>query len=159
MSFLPSPPRPDAVGADDLTLTATTVYLEGEGEPDEGKLAIAWAIRNRMDAQRRTARQVILGVEGLVDGDGRAYEAFSCWNDDYVRQRTARLIAPDPVLWEACWRASAAALWGLLPDPTKGATFYLNPVLTRQIRPRHDLPSWYDPARVTFRAGHHEFLV
>lgn len=157
--LLPPPSHPDAVGADDLTLYTTTVYLEGESEPDDGKLAIAWTIRNRMDAQKRTARQVILGVEGLVDGDGRAYEAFSCWNDDYSYQRALRLADPNPALWDACWRAAAAAYWRLLPDPTKGGTFYLNPVLTRKIRPRRDLPSWYDPARVTFRSGQHEFLT
>lgn len=158
-TLLPEPPRPDAVGADDLSLLATTVFLEGEGEPDEGKVAIAWTIRNRMDASRRTARKVILGPDGLVEGDGRAYEAFSAWNDDYVRQRTARLIAPDPVLWDRCWRAAACALWRLQPDPTGNAVFYLNVELTRKIRQLHDLPSWYDPARVTLRSGHHEFLT
>lgn len=159
MSLLPIPPRPDALGADDLTLYAATVFLEGESEPDEGKVAIAWVIRNRMDAQRRLARQIILGVEGLVDGDGRAYEAFSCWNDDYRKQRTVRLLAPDPVLWDRSWRAAVGAYWRLIPDPTKGASFYLNVELTRQQRPLHDLPSWYNAQRVTLRVGRQEYLV
>lgn len=159
MSILPAPPRPDAAGADDLTLYAATVFLEGESEPDEGKLAVAWVIRNRMDAQKRLARQIILGVDGLVDGDGRPYEAFSCWNDDYRKQRTARFMSPDLIMWDRCWRAAVAAYWRLIPDPTKGATFYLNPTLTRQQRPLHDLPSWYAAQRVTLRVGRHEYLV
>jgi spore germination cell wall hydrolase CwlJ-like protein len=159
MSLLPEPPRADAVGADDLSLTATTVYLEGASEPDEGKVGIAWVIRNLMDRQKRTARQVILGPEGIVDADGHPYEVFSCWNDDYIRQRTARLVSPDPVTWERCWRAAAGAIWRLLPDPTAGAKHYLNVELTRKIRPLHDLPSWYDAARVTARIGQHTFLA
>jgi hypothetical protein len=159
MSLVPGTPRPDAVGADDLTLIATTVLLEGDTEPDEGKVAIAWVVRNLMDKHQRTARHVILGADGMVDGDGRAWEVFSCWNDDYQKQRTARLIAPDPALWVRCWRAAAGALWRLLPDPTQGATHYLNVELTRKIRPRHDLPSWYDATRVTIVIGQHTFLA
>lgn len=159
MSLLPGPPRPDAVGADDLTLFAATVFLEGESEPDEGKVAIAWVIRNLMDTLKRPARHVILGADGLVDGDGHAWEVFSCWNDDYVKQRTVRLIAPDPALWERCWRAATGALWRFLADPTKGATHYLNVELTRKIRPLHDLPPWYDPQRVTLKVGRQDYLV
>lgn len=159
MTSLPAPPRPDALGADDLSLLATTVYLEGESEPDEGKVGIAWVVRNLMDFQKRTARQAILGAEGLVDADGHAYEVFSCWNDDYLKQRTTRLVAPDPAIWERCWRAAAGALWRLLPDPTSGATHYLNVELTRKMRPLHDLPPWYAPARVTVRIGQHTFLA
>jgi hypothetical protein len=156
---LPPPTRPDAVGADDLTLLATTIYLEGAGEPEDGQLGIAWVIRNRMDARQRSARQVILGADGLVDADGHAFEAFSCWNEDYRAQRTARLIAPDATVWDHCWRAAAAAYWRLLPDPTLGARFYLNIELTKRIRPLHDLPRWYDPARVTWVSGQHTFLA
>jgi hypothetical protein len=156
---LPAPPRPDALGADDLTLIASTILLEGESEPDEGKVGIAWVIRNRMDRRHATARVVILGAEGLVDGDGRAFEVFSCWNDDYRRQRTARLLSPDPVLWNRCWRAAAGALWRLLPDPTGGADHYLNIALTKQIRPLHDLPAWYHAAHVTAVIGQHTFLA
>lgn len=159
MPSLPPPVRPDALMCDDLSLIVTTVFLEGDREPEEGQLGIAWVIRTLMDQLRRPARQVILGADGLVDGDGRPWEVFSCWNDDYRKQRLSRLIAPDPVLWDRCWRAAAGALWRMLPDPTDGASHYLNVELTRKIRPLHDLPSWYNPARVTARIGHHEFLT
>lgn len=159
MSLLPQPPRADALGADDLTLLATTVYLEGDSEPDEGKVGIAWVVRNLMDRQKRTARQVILGADGLVDGDAHAYEVFSCWNDDYAKQRSVRLISCDPVVWERCWRAATGALWRLLPDPTTGATHYLNVELTKKIRPLHDLPAWFDKTRITAVLGRHTFLA
>lgn len=143
----------------DLTLYAATVLLEAEQEPDLGKLAVAWVIRNRMERQQQGPRTVILGPDGLAEGDGKPYEAFSCWNDDYVPQRTQRLASPMPAVWEACWRAASIAYWKLGDDPTHGATFYLNPELTRRIRPDHQLPAWYDPRRVKLRVGRHEFLL
>lgn len=142
-----------------LILYASTVFLEAEGEPELGQLAVAWVIRNRMDAQKTTARFVILGQDGIAEGDGKPYEAFSCWNDDYAGARARRLMAPSPANWESCWRAASIAYWRLATDPTHGATFYLNPELTRRIRSDHQLPSWYDVRLVKLRVGSHEFLI
>lgn len=143
----------------EMVLYANAILLEAEGEPELGKLGVAFVIRNRMDRQKASARTVILGKDGVAQGDGKPYEAFSCFNDDYVGMRTSRLANPDPVMVEICWRAACSAYWKLVSDPTHGATFYLNPDLTRQIRPDHQLPSWYDPKRVKLRVGHHEFLI
>lgn len=145
-----------------MELYAATVLLEAGGEPDPGKLGVAWVIRNRMTRTRGDVHAVVLGPDRRAAGDGQPWEAFSCFNDDAVGLRQAHLRAPDPAVWERCWWAASAAYWQLLPDPTQGATFYLNVPLTRQIRRRHgsatDLPSWYDPARVTAEIGKHTFL-
>ena len=159
MSLFPTFPQGEPGTWPELSIYAATVLLEAEGEPEQGKLAVAWVIRNRMDQQSASIRTVILGKDGLAQGDGKPYEGFSCWNDDYVAMRVARLTNPDPVMVEICWRVACAAYWRLIPDPAHGATFYLNPDLTRQIRPDHKLPSWYDPKRVKLRVGHHEFLI
>lgn len=159
MSLFPAFPQGEPGTWPELSLYAATVLLEAEGEPELGKLAVAWVIRSRMDQQRAPIQTVILGKDQLAQGDGKPYEAFSCWNDDYVAMRVARLANPDPVITEICWRVTCAAFWKLVPDPTHGATFYLNPELTRQIRLDHKLPSWYDPKRVKLRVGHHEFLI
>ncbi|HJR01821.1 MAG TPA: cell wall hydrolase [Methylomirabilota bacterium] len=142
-----------------LILYASTIFLEAEGEPQLGQIAVAFVIRNRMDEQKTTARFVILGKDGLVDGDGKSFEAFSCWNDDYAGARARRLMAPSPANWESCWRAASIAYWRLDDDPTHGSTFYLNPELTIRDRADHKLPSWYDPRRVKLRVGRHEFLI
>lgn len=141
---------------DDLTLAASTIFLEAEGEPDEGKVAIAWVIRTRMRAGG-TVHTIILGSDGRAYADGRAYEPWSCWNDDYVPIARARLAAAPEARREACWRAAAGGLWGLIPDPTSGANFYLNPELTKKIR-KGTMPSWYAPEKVVVRIGRHEFL-
>jgi spore germination cell wall hydrolase CwlJ-like protein len=135
----PIPKNLEPLTYDDLTLWALTVLLEAEGEPDEGKLAVAWVIRNRMDAHQRGAREIIL-----------APKQFSCWNPDYIGQRKARLTAPDPKLLERCWRAAAAAAWRLTPDPTGGSKHYYNPALAN--------PEWARGA-ASVAIGRHVFLT
>ena len=38
------PPTPPPLEWDQLTLYAATVFLEAEGEPNEGKVAVAWVM-------------------------------------------------------------------------------------------------------------------
>lgn len=131
---------------DALTLLSATVFLEAEGEPDDGKLAVAWVAANR-------AAQASQGLHDIL----LAPAQFSCWNSDYRPMAEARLSAGGAAE-EACWRAAASAIWRLTADPTRGASHYLNPELTKKIRKKHDLPSWYNPTKVTARIGRHEFL-
>lgn len=135
---------------DELTLLAATVFLEAEGEPVPGPLAVAWVVRNRGDIHH-----AILGPEGRAFGDDRPWEAFSCWNDDYKPIATVRLSRALTPAW--AWEAAAAALWRLLPDPTGGANHYLNVELTKKIR-GGSLPKWFNPAKITVVIGHHTFL-
>lgn len=150
---------------DDLTLAAATTYLEAESEPVEGQLGVAWRIRARSERWALTIRQVILGPEGGAYADGRPFEPFSCWGDDYRALAEARLGSA--LKTESCWRAAAGALWRLLPDPAEGALFYLNVALTKAGRRKHDLPDWAaDPQdktcinqeKVVAVIGNHTFL-
>ena len=150
---------------DELTLVVATTFLEAEGEPDDGKLAVAYVIENRRGATK-TAHQVILGADGRAYEDGKPYEAWSCWNDNERVRARARLSAASDASREACWRAAAAARWRLLPDPTAGATMYLNVSLTLKIR-GGTLPAWaaapgqpatLDESRVLAVIGRHHFL-
>ncbi len=98
------------------------------------------------------------GDDGIAEVILKPWQ-FSCFNDDYALARKARLTGIDAIRWERAWRCACSAYWKLVDDPTQGATFYLNPELTRQIRPGGTLPSWYDARRVTLREGKHEFLT
>ena len=158
MSLFADPPQAVDPGTwPEMALLAAMVLLEAEGEPEIGQLAVAWVARNRMDSQKASARVVILGKDQLAQGDGKPYEAWSCFNDDYVGMRKARLTAPDPVRWERAWRCACAAYWKLVPDPTGGANHYLNEELTRKIR-GGSLPTWFDASKVTVRINLHSFL-
>ncbi len=140
---------------DDLTLLAATVFLEAEGEPDLGKLAVAYVVMNR----GKTVLNAVLGPDGKAYGDGKPYEAFSCWNDDYKQQAATRLSTCGNRA-EAAWRAAAAAFWGLISDPTSGADHYLNVELTRKIR-GGSLPTWAEGPigrDQGIKIGNHTFL-
>lgn len=133
---------------DDLTLLAATIYMEARGEPFEGKVAVGWVILNR-DA--RSAE------DGLADVVLAPFQ-FSAWNSDSrARARLQAAMQGQAPDWRDSLRAAAGVLFGFLPDPTHGATFYLNVEETKRMR-GGTLPSWYDPARVTARIGLHEFL-
>ncbi len=133
---------------DDLTLTAMTVCMEAGNQAFEGKVAVAWAIRNR---DKLTTSE---GVDDVV----LAPWQFSAWNtDNKARANVQDVMLKQPALWQECIKATCAAFFDFIPDPTHGATMYLNPVVTKKIR-GGTLPDWYDPAKVTAVIGDHEFL-
>ena len=133
---------------DDLTLMAAVNFLEAEGEPDDGKLGVVWVAVNRADRWRQSVKEVLLKPS-----------AFSCLNPDYFpTMGYARLTAASDSAAEACWRAAAAGLWRLQPDPTGAADHYLNIPATKAGRKKHDLPPWFNADRVTVVIGRHTFL-
>lgn len=167
---VPQFPLTDPGGWDEFTLLAGTIFLEAEGEPDEGKLAVGYVILRRVEVDRRAIHQVILGPEGRAWGDGKPWEAWSCWNDDYRPRAEARLASADGPRVEAAWRAAAAALWGLAWNPAPNAYFYLNPAVTLRSSPDHRFPVWAaDPAdptgqtlntaKVVAVIEHHTFML
>lgn len=128
----------------DLYWLTLTVLLEAEGEPDLGKLAVAFVIVNRYLAAIK--RGVTDGIAAIV----LAPQQFSCWNTDSPR-RAVVATAEQRGVWRACMRAAASAyLFPYDNDPTHGANHFLNPELAH--------PSWYDRAKVTVVIGNHAFL-
>ncbi len=138
-----------------LTLCAATVLLEAEGESEQGQLAVAWVIRTRVDRHPMLERDP---EADLLRAVILAPKQFSCWNESGRLQALERLKFANSRTWEACWKAAVSAWWRLVPDPTQGATNYLNVELTRQGRPQHDLPPWVDMNRMTVVIGAHTFL-
>lgn len=148
--MFPAPPKEtDPRTWPGMLLYAYTILGEAEGEPDEGKLAVAWTIRSRMDHSKESVEATIL----------KPFQ-FSFWNADAAGIRKARLTAPDPLVVERCWRAAAGAYWRLLPDPTGGARWYANVPLVREQR-GGTLPAWLDQALAVgdfVRLGRHHFF-
>ena len=136
-----------ALSGPDEWLVASTVVLEAEGEPHEGQVAVARVIRNRMEARGRSASQVCL--QRLQ---------FSCWNhDEKRREALSRLFSTES--WAAALLAVVEAFGDDAPDPSHGASHYLNEAATRAGRPDGLLPSWFREDRVTIRIGRHTFLA
>ena len=135
---------------DAFTLHAGNIYAEAEGEPPEGQLAVGWVVINRSRAWRLSVRDVILSPQ-----------QFSWLNLDERAMHLRRLGRAMGAQLESAWRAAAASYWRLLPDPTDGATHYLNIEATRALRRTHDLPDWAEAALdrgPVIVLGHHTFL-
>ena len=130
----------------DKMLVTATVVLEAEGEPFEGQVAVARVIRNRMERWHQTVSQVVLYVR-----------QFSAWNHDGPRREKLSTLFTSPA-WATAERAVAAA-FSVSPDPSGGATHYLDAAETWRERVDGSLPSWFSADRVTARIGRHTFLV
>lgn len=127
---------------DELTLLSATVFLEAAGEPDLGKEAIVHVIMNRVERWHLPSiHNAILGRDLRAYDDARPFEQFSCWNDNEKTRAVQRLAASTSETTWRSWRAAAIGRWRLRPDPTNGATYYLNLDLTKKIR-GGALPEW-----------------
>lgn len=117
------------VNAEDRDYLVRTMVFEAGAEPDEGKAAVAHVILNRERSGRwgNSIRQVVT-----------ARWQFEPWMTK--REEIEALSLTDPRYRDAAQIADAV-LSGEIPDPTAGATHFLNPEIVRQRR-GGSLPAW-----------------
>lgn len=129
-------------------LLGLLLYLEGRGEPIEGRIAIACVVRNRTRGKLRY-HDVIL-----------APKQFSCFlssDQNYpIAVKRAQELAqgdvtkkPNPILRECIWIAQGV-ISGVVFDNTSGANHYYNPKVCN--------PSWAAKMTVTRVIKNHKFL-
>ncbi|HXG80095.1 MAG TPA: cell wall hydrolase [Methyloceanibacter sp.] len=134
-------PRYDAEARDYLI---RTLVFEAAEEPDEGKAAVVHVILNRMRSKRWGD-----SVKEVVTEPWQ----FEPW---MTRKREIRNLAVDDPRYIEAARITDAVLAGILPDPTEGATHFLNPDIVRKRR-GGSLPPW---ARGRGQAiGKHTFYI
>ena len=106
-----------------------TIAFEAPNEPALGKAAVAHVILNRKRGGRwgETVKQVVT----------KPWQ-FEPWMTR--RKEIEKLSADDPRYRKAA-RIADAVLGGEVPDPTAGATHFLNPTVVRKRR-NGSLPSW-----------------
>ena len=106
-----------------------TIAFEASGEPEEGKAAVAHVILNRKMSGRwgHTIRDVVTHPW-----------QFEPW---MTRRGEMESLSPADPRYQKAALIADAVLAGQIPDPTAGATHFLNPIVVRQ---RHggSLPSW-----------------
>lgn len=124
---------------DDLLFLALTIEMEAGNQSDEGMVAVGYVVLNSGGT--------------ITDAIFKPYR-FSAWNTTSPGRGGLDEISAT-IFWR-CYRAACAAYFRLVPDPTAGATHYLNPTTVRVMTGK--LPDWYDPAKVTAVIGAHEFL-
>ena len=128
----------------ELFLVSTTVAMEAEGEPYRGKLAVAYVIFNRASSTNKSVISVIFSPY-----------AFSAWNNHGGRQRVLDHISDK--VWKDSEKAASSSYYHLEPDPTLGATHYLNIPLTKKIR-GGTLPVWVSRLKKTAVIDKHTFF-
>jgi spore germination cell wall hydrolase CwlJ-like protein len=115
--------------AEDRDYMIRTIAFEAAGEPEEGKIAVAHVILNR--------------IKNGGWGDSIKDVVTSPWQFEpwmTKRDEMEKLSANDPSYKDAAQIADAV-LVGKMPDPTVGAMYFLNPTLVRERR-GGSLPSW-----------------
>ena len=106
-----------------------TIAFEASGEPEEGKAAVAHVILNRMRSGK--------WGDNIKDVVTRRWQ-FEPWT---TRRTEMERLSPDDPRYQDAARIAEAVLTGQMPDPTAGATHFLNPTIVRQRR-GGSLPSW-----------------
>lgn len=121
----------------DLNILALTILGEAAMEPREGKIAVAWTVRNRVEADLHRDGRPDWWGEGYANVCLKAYQ-YSCWimeptgqggklraylvGGDTGRGELKAGALKDPLL--PCWYAAQEVLTGRAPDPTHGSTHY-----------------------------------
>ena len=115
--------------AEDRDYLIRTLVFEAATEPDEGKAAVAHVILNRERSGRwgESIKEVVT-----------APWQFEPWMTR--REEMINLSRNDPSYRDAA-RIADAVLSDEMPDPTSGATHFLNPIVVRQRR-GGSLPAW-----------------
>jgi hypothetical protein len=123
-----SRPAPD-YDAEERDYLIRTIAFEASGEPEEGKSAVAHVILNRTLSGR--------WGDSIKDVVTRPWQ-FEPW---MTRRREIQKLSPSDPRYEGAARIADAVLAGEMPDPTAGATHFLNPIIVRQRR-GGSLPAW-----------------
>jgi spore germination cell wall hydrolase CwlJ-like protein len=115
--------------AKDRDYLVRTIAFEAPDEPDEGKAAVAHVILNRTTSGR--------WGDSIKDVVTHPWQ-FEPWMTR--REEMEKLSSDDPRYQNAAQIADAV-LTGQIPDPTAGATHFLNPTIVRKRR-GGSLPEW-----------------
>lgn len=145
--FLPRPHYTKAeIYAKEVKCMAVTIYSEARGESFLGLVAVAYTLVNR-------------AVNSTVCAVALAPKQYSAYNDNPKLQAVALNLNINLSLenkidrnsWEQALQVSHAVLKRRLPDPTHGATHYLNPdKLT-------EMPKWANEFELVAVIDNHQF--
>lgn len=106
-----------------------TIVFEASGEPKKGKAAVAFVVVNR----ERSGRW----------GDNIGKVVTQPWQFEpwMTKRREIEKLSREDPRYQSAARIVDIVLSGQMPDPTAGATHFLNPVIVRQRR-GGSLPTW-----------------
>ena len=106
-----------------------TIAFEASGEPTVAKIAVAYVVLNRKKSGRWGDT-----IKAVVTHTGQ----FEPWTS---KLSEIEALSPDDPRYQSAAIIADAVLSGQTPDPTAGATHFLNPTIVRERR-GGALPSW-----------------
>jgi len=106
-----------------------TIAFEASGEPAMAKIAVAYVVLNRKKSGRWGDT-----IKAVVTHPGQ----FEPWA---TKRREIETLSSDDPRYQSAAIIADAVLSGRTPDPTAGATHFLNPTIVRERR-SGELPSW-----------------
>jgi spore germination cell wall hydrolase CwlJ-like protein len=121
-----------------------TIAFEAPNESDKGKAAVAYVVLNRKKSRR--------WADNVKDVVMQPWQ-FEPW---MTRRKEMEKLSPDDPRYKDAARIADAVLSGDTPDPTAGATHFLNPIVVRQRR-GGSLPAW--AAGGGYAIGRHTFYA
>ena len=121
-----------------------TIAFEAPHESAKGKAAVAYVVLNRKKSRR--------WADNVKDVVTQPWQ-FEPW---MTRRKEMESLSPDDPRYKAAARIADAVFSGDIPDPTAGATHFLNPVVVRKRR-GGSLPSW--AAGGGYAIGRHTFYA
>lgn len=133
-----------------LDVLALTIYGEARGECIEGQIAVGNVIRNRVNSEHKTFKEICL-----------APQQFSCWNindPNYIilGEAAAKLnmnYSIDSIFTQILWIAQGI-LRNQIKDNIKNAENYLATYLFHSDK----CPRWANAAIATTEIGNHTFI-
>jgi hypothetical protein len=114
---------------DDRDYLIRTIAFEASGEPAIAKIAVAYVVLNRKKSGRWGDT-----IKAVVTHTGQ----FEPWT---TKRSEIEGLSPDDPRYQSAAIIADAVLSGQTPDPTAGATHFLNPTIVRERR-GGELPSW-----------------
>ena len=106
-----------------------TIAFEASSEPAMAKIAVAYVVLNRKKSGRWGDN-----IKAVVTHPGQ----FEPWT---TKRREIETLSSDDPRYQSAAIIADAVLSGRTPDPTAGATHFLNPTIVRERR-SGELPSW-----------------
>lgn len=131
------------VKANELDALARTLWGEARSESPEGKIAVAWVIRNRVNKPSWWGKTILSVIH-------KPWQ-FSCWNksDPNYKFLSGQRKIPQKE-YDECAELALKVFKNEVEDPTNGATHYFAPKVVKA-------PSWTKGAKLTVTIGGHKF--
>lgn len=134
---------------DDVDTMARTIWAEARGEPRDGQVAVAWAIRHRARDMRNRWPKSISAV-------CKQPKQFSCWNADDPNRAKMLAINLDRESFVVSFGIACLVLANDLSDASKGSNHYHT--IAQPDGVREWPPEWARSMEERVRIGRHVFL-